>query len=85
MSKKILKAITETQNKKIPSMTFTQLAKYLGVRFNYRGEIEVPWNDWDQWLINLNKAPLKTYQKNYEKFHYTKNDTPAETSRCRAM
>ena len=66
-NKKILKVLTEEhrmwKESFILSMNFEQLAKYLGVKFNHRGEVQLPWKEWDEWLSNLSKSPLKPHQK----------------------
>ena len=35
----------------------------MGVKLNNLGEVVIPWEKWDCWLLNIKKAPLKPYQK----------------------
>lgn len=66
-TKKNVKVITDKHRKwkgnLLPSMTYEDLPKYLGVKFTPRGDIAIPWTQWDEWLENLRKAPLKPEQK----------------------
>ena len=66
-NKKAMKVITEPHRQWkgnfMPSLTFDKLAKYLGINMNDRGEVIIPWDIWDEWLVRLTKAALKPFQK----------------------
>ena len=66
-NKKNVKVITEHhkwwKGEAIPVMDYENLSKYLGVKFNPRGEIIIPLEEWKGMLANLRKAPLKPEQK----------------------
>ena len=44
-------------------MTYGTLPKYLGVKIDPMGKIDIPWKKWNEWLTNLAKSPLKPEQK----------------------
>ena len=47
----------------IPSLTYDNFAKYLGMMLKPNGKAEIPWVKWNSWLENLRKASLKPEQK----------------------
>ena len=47
----------------IPSLTYDNFAKYLGMMLKPNGKAEIPWDKWNGWLENLRKASLKPEQK----------------------
>lgn len=49
----------------IPSITYTTLAKYLGIYINPRGNVILQVEKLDEWLERLTEAPLKPWQKCY--------------------
>jgi len=51
------------KNSAIPVMGYDSLAKYLGVKLTPKGDIELPWEQCEEWLRNIDKAPLKPEQK----------------------
>ena len=54
---------TRANAEPIPSMTFVELAKYLGLRFRPNGEVAIPLDDYDKWRSNVKKSCLKPEQK----------------------
>ena len=45
-----------------PSMTYENFIKYLGVNITPMGEVELPRKRWDEWVVNLMRALMKSEQ-----------------------
>ena len=50
-------------NEIIPPVGFSSLPKYLGVRINPCGDVEIPTEDWENWFHRLKRAKLRVDQK----------------------
>ena len=47
----------------IPVMDLVSTAKYLGCDVTAKGDVELPEDRWDQWIENIQRAPLKPDQR----------------------
>lgn len=61
--KGIIKLHRKWGNEDIPSITFKELAIYLGVEIRPDGNIKLPQKKWISYLSNLEKAHLNPIQK----------------------
>ena len=65
--KKSMKVITEIhrywKGEPIPSITFKELGKYLGLHVNHAGKVELPRRLWEVYLERIKKSCLTVFQK----------------------
>lgn len=65
--KKSMKVVTIVHRKwggeNIPSLTFNDLGKYLGVKLSPLGDVVLPFEQWRDWFTNLKRSALKVEQK----------------------
>ena len=51
------------ENVPLPSLTYENLCKYLGIKLNPLGEVVLPIEQWNNWFESLRKAALKPQQR----------------------